>query len=120
MSMFGFGRPQISSAEKIAAAEQEMDLVTDMFNKYVSTSQTGNHSSPSTKLTPNDRLTKACLKKCIPTDYREGELNKGEGVCLDRCSAKFFDVQMKISEILQAEAAAKGASGGGGLGFGGI
>jgi hypothetical protein len=35
MSMFGFGRPQPSSAEKIAAAEQEMDLVTDMFNKYV-------------------------------------------------------------------------------------
>jgi import inner membrane translocase subunit TIM10 len=67
------------------------------------------------------RLTKACLKKCIPTDYREGELNKGEGVCLDRCSAKFFDVQMKISEILQAEAAAKGAGGGGGgLGFGGM
>lgn len=32
-SMFGFGRPQPSSAEKIAAAEQEMDLVTDMFNK---------------------------------------------------------------------------------------
>jgi hypothetical protein len=34
MSMFGgFGRPQPSSAEKIAAAEAEMDLVTDMFNK---------------------------------------------------------------------------------------
>lgn len=33
MSMFGLGRPQPSSAEKIAAAEQEMDLVTDMFNK---------------------------------------------------------------------------------------
>jgi import inner membrane translocase subunit TIM10 len=33
--MFGLGRPQPSSAEKIAAAEQEMDLVTDMFNKYV-------------------------------------------------------------------------------------
>jgi len=32
--MFGLGRPQPSSAEKIAAAEQEMDLVTDMFNKY--------------------------------------------------------------------------------------
>lgn len=31
----GFGRPQPSSAEKIAAAEQEMDLVTDMFNKYI-------------------------------------------------------------------------------------
>lgn len=35
MSMFGIGRPQPSSAEKIAAAEQEMDLVTDMFNKCV-------------------------------------------------------------------------------------
>ena len=34
MSMFGMGRPQPSSAEKIAAAEQEIDLVTDMFNKY--------------------------------------------------------------------------------------
>jgi mitochondrial import inner membrane translocase subunit TIM10 len=67
------------------------------------------------------RLTHACLKKCIPKDYREGELNKGEGVCIDRCAAKFFDVQMKISEILQAEAQAKGAGGGaGGLGFGGM
>lgn len=36
--MFGLGRPQPSSAEKIAAAEQEMDLVTDMFNKYLSLS----------------------------------------------------------------------------------
>jgi import inner membrane translocase subunit TIM10 len=60
------------------------------------------------------------LRKCIPKDYREGELNKGEAVCIDRCSAKFFDVQMKISEILQAEAAAKGSGGGGGLGFGGM
>jgi len=92
--MFGLGRPQPSSAEKIAAAEQEMDLVTDMFNK----------------------LTQACLKKCIPTDYREGELNKGEGVCIDRCAAKFFEVQLKVSEILQAEAAAKGAPGGMGMG----
>jgi hypothetical protein len=37
------------------------------------------------------------MKKCIPKEYREGELNKGEGVCIDRCAAKFFDVQMKIS-----------------------
>jgi len=72
-----------------------MDLVTDMFN----------------------RLTKACMTKCIPTEYREGELNKGEGVCIDRCASKFFEVQMKISEQLQKDAAAKGA-GGGGMGFG--
>jgi len=55
------------------------------------------------------------MKKCIPREYREGEINKGEGVCIDRCASKFFDVQMKISEILQAEAAAKGGSG---MGFG--
>ncbi|RDL33140.1 putative mitochondrial import inner membrane translocase subunit TIM10 [Venustampulla echinocandica] len=97
MSMFGFGKPQPSSAEKIAAAEQEMDLFTDMFNK----------------------LQQACMKKCVPKEYREGELNKGEGVCIDRCSSKFFDVQLKISELLQAEAAAKGATGGG-FGIGGM
>ncbi|CAG8981033.1 hypothetical protein HYALB_00008186 [Hymenoscyphus albidus] len=97
-SMFGFGRPQPSSAEKIAAAEQEMDLVTDMFNK----------------------LQQACMKKCVPRDYREGDLHKGEAVCIDRCASKFFDVQMKISELLQAEAQAKGGATGGGFGLGGL
>ena len=58
------------------------------------------------------------MKKCIPREYREADLNKGEGVCIDRCAAKFFDVQMKISELLQQEAVAKGASGGGGSPFG--
>lgn len=67
----------------------------------------------------SSRLSQSCIKKCIPKDYREGELNKGEGVCIDRCASKFFDVQMKISELLQAEAAAKGA-GGGGFGGGGF
>lgn len=33
MSMFGLGRQQ-SSEQKIAAAEQEMEMVSDMFNKY--------------------------------------------------------------------------------------
>ena len=69
------------------------------------------------------RLTRACMKKCIPADYREGDLNKGEGVCIDRCTSKFFDVQMKVSEQLQAEAQAKGAAGGGGpggMGLGGF
>lgn len=65
------------------------------------------------------RLQQACMKKCIPREYREGEINKGEGVCIDRCTSKFFDVQMKVSELLQAEAQAKGASGGG-MGFGGM
>jgi import inner membrane translocase subunit TIM10 len=41
------------------------------------------------------------MKKCIPGDYREGELNKGESVCLDRCVAKFFEVNMKVTEKMQ-------------------
>lgn len=64
------------------------------------------------------RLTKACAKKCVPNEYRESELNKGESVCLDRCAAKFFDVHMKVSELLQQEMQQKGA-GGGSFGFGG-
>ncbi|KAI0505668.1 mitochondrial import inner membrane translocase subunit TIM10 [Xylaria bambusicola] len=95
MSFLGLGRSQPSSAEKIASVEAEMKLLTEMAS----------------------RLTKACQKKCIPTDYREAELNKGEGVCLDRCAAKFFDVHMKVSEQLQQESQNRG--GGGGFGFGG-
>jgi mitochondrial import inner membrane translocase subunit TIM10 len=31
--LFGGGRPQPSSAEKIAAAEAELELFSDMFNR---------------------------------------------------------------------------------------
>ncbi|KAL4798111.1 Tim10/DDP family zinc finger-domain-containing protein [Aspergillus venezuelensis] len=84
MSFFG-GAPKISSEQKIAAAELEIDMVTDMFN----------------------RLTQSCAKKCLPNDYREGELNKGESVCLDRCVGKFFEVNVKVSEKMQSEAAGR-------------
>jgi import inner membrane translocase subunit TIM10 len=55
----------------------------------------------------SNRLTESCTKKCIPADYREGDLNKGESVCLDRCVAKFFEVNIKVSEKMQGEAASK-------------
>jgi len=96
MSFLFGGRPQLSSAEKIAAAETEIEMVSDMFN----------------------RLTQSCAKKCIPPEYREGELNKGESVCLDRCVSKFFEVNMKVSEKMQNDAAGKqGLSGGMGYGM---
>ncbi len=31
----------------------------------------------------------------------EGDLNKGESVCIDRCVAKFFEVNKKVGEKLQ-------------------
>ncbi|KAL2821389.1 mitochondrial import inner membrane translocase subunit tim10 [Aspergillus cavernicola] len=93
MSFLFGGAPKMSSEQKIAAAETEVEMISDMFN----------------------RLTESCTKKCIPADYREGDLNKGESVCLDRCVAKFFDVNIKVSEKMQGEAAAKQ---GGGMGMG--
>ncbi|GAB7364672.1 hypothetical protein MBLNU230_g5474t1 [Neophaeotheca triangularis] len=85
MSFLGMGRPQPSSEQKIAAAESEIEMVSNMFNQLVDT----------------------CTKKCIPKDYREADLNKGESVCLDRCVAKFFDVNVKVSEKMQGEASRK-------------
>ncbi|PWY95597.1 putative mitochondrial intermembrane space translocase subunit Tim10 [Aspergillus sclerotioniger CBS 115572] len=93
MSFLFGGPPKMSSAEKIAAAEIEVEMVSDMFN----------------------RLTQSCVQKCIPNDYREGDLNKGESVCLDRCVSKFFDVNMKVSEKMQGDAARQGGMGMGGM-----
>lgn len=75
-------------------------------SSYVAT-DLSNRSSPRS-------LTESCTKKCIPTDYREGDLNKGESVCLDRCVSKFFDVNIKVSEKMQQGAGQQG----GGMGFG--
>lgn len=57
-----------------------------------------------------------CNKKCIPTDYRESDLHKGESVCLDRCVSKFFEVNVKVSEKMQSETRVKPGS----VGFGGM
>ncbi|KAJ5183397.1 mitochondrial import inner membrane translocase subunit tim10 [Penicillium capsulatum] len=92
MSFLFGGQPKMSSEMKIAQAEMEVDMISDMFT----------------------RLTESCSKKCIPNEYREGDLNKGESVCLDRCVSKFFDVNMKVSEKMQGDAASKQ----GGAGFG--
>lgn len=123
MSFLGMGRPQPTSEQKIAAVEGEMRMMADTYNRYV-------NLSPCPFDTPLEigpifvdrrrigRLQKACQAKCVPTDYREAELNKGESVCLDRCTAKFLDTSMKVSEIMQQQGQAMGAGGqqgGGGL-----
>lgn len=56
-------------------------------------------------------LQRSCQAKCIPTDYREESLNKGESVCIDRCVAKFLDASMKISEIMQQQSQAQNGAG---------
>lgn len=64
-------------------------------------------------------MSRVCQAKCVPNTFLEGELNKGESVCLDRCVAKFFETHQKIAEHMQeqqaqAQAQAQGRGGGGG------
>ena len=114
MSFFGMGgRPQISSEQKIAQAEAEIDMVSDMYSRYLPFPQ---HCLA--RMLTYHSLLKSCTSKCIDTSYREADLNKGESVCLDRCVAKFFEVNVKVSEKMQGEAQGRGAGGGGGGMFG--
>lgn len=69
MSLFGLGggsapanTSAVSSAQ-IEAATAELEMVTDVFNRLVS----------------------SCHAKCISTRYAEPDLNKGESICIDRC-----------------------------------
>ncbi|ORX83478.1 hypothetical protein BCR32DRAFT_201772, partial [Anaeromyces robustus] len=57
----------------------ELDMITTLFNNILD----------------------SCHKKCIQTNYSEGDLNKGEQVCIDRCVAKYFDVNTKVGLQLQ-------------------
>lgn len=78
--MFGLGgQPQLNSQQKLQAAEAELDLVTDMFNKLVDN----------------------CHKKCIEQSYNDGQLNKNESTCIDRCVAKYFECNVKVGENMQ-------------------
>lgn len=78
--MFGLGgQPQLNSQQKLQAAEAELDLVTDMFNKLVDN----------------------CHKKCIEQSYNDGQLNMNESTCIDRCVAKYFETNVKVGENMQ-------------------
>ncbi|GJJ72366.1 mitochondrial import inner membrane translocase subunit TIM10 [Entomortierella parvispora] len=70
---------QTVNMQNMAMAEQELEMVSDLFNRIVS----------------------SCHQKCIPKTYIEGDLNKGEAVCIDRCVSKFFEVNKTIGTKLQ-------------------
>ncbi|KAF9229646.1 hypothetical protein BS17DRAFT_670354, partial [Gyrodon lividus] len=86
MSLFGRGSSTPSGGvnnERIEMAINEIDMVSDVFNRIVS----------------------SCHSKCISARYAEGDLNKGESVCIDRCVAKFFEVNRKVGEKMQSAGA---------------
>ena len=61
----------------------EMEMLTDMFN----------------------RISMTCRVKCLTLP--NGDLSKGESVCLDRCVAKYFNTNVIISKFFQDLQASK-------------
>ncbi|KAH3662269.1 hypothetical protein OGAPHI_005518 [Ogataea philodendri] len=47
-------------------------------------------------------IKKQCMIKCVPDEYGEGELNKGESSCTDRCVVKFMQANRILGEYAQA------------------
>ncbi|GAA5839953.1 hypothetical protein JCM11251_006570 [Rhodosporidiobolus azoricus] len=93
-SLFGGGsRSSVPAGQpdqaRLAEAAMELEAVSDLFTRIVA----------------------SCHAKCISTRYAEPELNKGESVCVDRCVAKYFSVNEKVQERLQAAQAAGGRVG---------
>ncbi|SAM09293.1 hypothetical protein [Absidia glauca] len=84
MSFFGGGamqgQQQAINPQNIAMAEQELEMVTDLFN----------------------RIADSCYNKCVSKEYTQGDLTQGEAVCIDRCVAKFIDVNTKVGEKMQS------------------
>ncbi|KAJ2158215.1 protein transporter tim10 [Coemansia sp. RSA 552] len=76
--MSGLGQAQQDPNAQLMAAEQEMEMVTDMFA----------------------RLNDLCYKKCLLQRYSDEELTKAESVCADRCVAKYFQVNREVSDKL--------------------
>ena len=59
-------------------AKQEMEYRVELFN----------------------RLSGACFDKCVDKRFREGDLNVGESSCVDRCSAKYWQVVGIVGQML--------------------
>ncbi|ORZ10506.1 Tim10/DDP family zinc finger protein [Absidia repens] len=70
---------QAVNPQNIAMAEQELEMVTDLFN----------------------RIADSCYNKCVSKEYAQADLTQGEAVCIDRCVAKFIDVNTKVGEKMQ-------------------
>ncbi|KAK7499152.1 hypothetical protein BaRGS_00009699 [Batillaria attramentaria] len=78
----------LNESQMKLVADLEIEMMADMYN----------------------RMTSSCQKKCIPPKYRDGELSKGEAVCLDRCVAKYLEIHdrvgRKLTSISQQDEAA--------------
>jgi import inner membrane translocase subunit TIM10 len=63
-----------SNTQAIKQAEQELEMITTLYNNIIN----------------------SCHSKCISNSYLEGDLHKGESVCIERCVAKYFEANAKV------------------------
>ncbi|GMH40576.1 hypothetical protein BSKO_08480 [Bryopsis sp. KO-2023] len=70
-----------SADEAVAIAKQEVEYRVELFNKMVS----------------------SCYQKCIDTKFKDGQLTVGENSCVDRCSAKYWQVVAMIGTMLSGQ-----------------
>ncbi|XP_012533780.1 mitochondrial import inner membrane translocase subunit Tim10 [Monomorium pharaonis] len=70
--------PQLEEDKLKLVQDLEIEMMSDMYN----------------------RMTAACFRKCIAPKYTEPELGKGESICLDRCIAKYLEVNERIGKKL--------------------
>ncbi|KAG5355307.1 Mitochondrial import inner membrane translocase subunit tim10 [Yarrowia sp. C11] len=80
MSLYQMGmNSQEVDPTRMQMAELEMESLTALF----------------------DSLMNTCRSKCIPAEYGEGDINKGESVCIDRCVNKYFTANLKIGQLFR-------------------
>eukprot|EP00741_Cyanophora_paradoxa_P005885 tig00000113_g5703.t1 len=70
--------PAPGNMSKMQAAQQEMEAVSDMYNKMVET----------------------CFKKCVGAKHSESDLNSAEETCLDRCVEKYVEAHNKVGQVM--------------------
>ena len=91
---------RMSQSSQDAYANLEIEMMTDLYNRFVSHYNEDAWNIIWCIVWYELRLSRGCHKKCIPPNYHEGELSKGEAVCLDRCVAKFLEVHDRIGKKL--------------------
>lgn len=64
--------------QALQMASQEMEYRVDLFNRMVVT----------------------CFDKCADRKFKEGDLSVGENSCVDRCTAKYWQVTSIVGQML--------------------